>query len=104
MHSCQDKKIMREMKRILTIWLERGVYKKTVVKRLMKCCCDQSGFGVGEIESHTPEGDPPDSDHEDGTASAAVSTAAFSTTPPFVENSLTEPCPENPPDPEDALG
>jgi len=69
MHCCQeqDKKTLEQLKRILTIWLERGVYNNKIVTRLMSCC-DQSGFGVGEIESHTPEGDPPDSDPEDGTA------------------------------------
>jgi len=84
MHCCQDQdpKTVETLKRILSIWLDRGVYNSTIINRLMKCC-DQTGFG--EEPSHTPEEEPPDSDEE-------VKFSAYD-----MER------PENPPDPDDLV-
>lgn len=85
MHCCQDQdpKTVEMLKRILSIWLDRGVYTAPVVDKLMKCC-DHSGFHEVR-QPHTPEEEPPDSDEEQKFSAYDMER------------------PENPPDPDDLV-
>jgi len=78
-HCCvdQDDATKETLKRILGIWLERGVYDNVQITRFMKCCdlSDNSGFVeeappaaaivVAEEVSNTPEGSPPAGEEEE---------------------------------------